>query len=234
MPDPIQPTTDTTASAATVTTSSQPATPPAAPPPAASSAKFSAEQQEEVNRIVKTRIEEDRSRRTAAPAASATPPKADASVAPSMADIQKMISTATARESQLTTLMVTAGLDADQQRIARTLIESSNPSDVSIWWKETIEPLKLGKPPAPPAVQPAAPAASATSATEAPKPAAAPAAPSAHTLPTANGVVDLFNLTPAQLQSLGPQGVRDNLEKLWAIGNQMSGAPARPKPPSQR
>lgn len=78
-------------------------------------------------------------------------------------------------------------------------------------------------------------ATTATPVTDPPKPAAAaPAAPSAHALPTANGVVDLFNLSNPQLASLGPQGVRENLEKLWAQGNQMSGAPQRPKPPSQR
>jgi len=69
---------------------------------------------------------------------------------------------------------------------------------------------------------------------QAPAPAAAPAAPSAHALPTANGVVDLFNLTDPQIQSLGPQGVRENLEKLWALGHQASGAPPRPVPPATK
>lgn len=64
-----------------------------------------------------------------------------------------------------------------------------------------------------------------------PKPAAAPAAPSAHTLPTAMGLVDLFAMQPHELHALGPQEVRKNLDQLWAIGRQASGAPQRPKPP---
>lgn len=83
---------------------------------------------------------------------------------------------------------------------------------------------------------PAAPAAiTATQAQEAPKiPAMAPSAPSGHGLPTQGGVVDLFSLTQEQLKALGPKGVRESLEKLSAIGNQLAGIPQRPKPPSQR
>lgn len=71
--------------------------------------------------------------------------------------------------------------------------------------------------------------------TEAPRPApaAAPAAPTGHSLPTSHGVVDLFNLTPSQLRELGPQGVRKNLEQLWAQGAQLAGAPPRQKPPTK-
>lgn len=85
-----------------------------------------------------------------------------------------------------------------------------------------------------PTAAPAAPAATtaAVASTTAPAPAAAPAAPTAHTLPTANGVVDIFQ--PGVAQTLGPAGLREHLEKLWAMGNQMQGAPTRPKPPSQR
>jgi len=84
---------------------------------------------------------------------------------------------------------------------------------------------------------PAAPVAAptATTPTEAPKPPAmAPAAPSGHSLPTQNGIVDLFSLTPQQLKDIGPTGVRQALEQFNTIGSQMAGIPQRPKPPSQR
>lgn len=225
MPDPVSPT-DTTAPAATVI-DPQPAT-----PPAPSVKTFT---QEEVDQIVKSRLERSQRKPDPTPAPRAEPQKLPgaepAAASPSLADIDRRI----AQAEDFATLATSAGLDLDQKRIARSMLAAANPADVSTWWKETIEPLKLGKQPAPPAVQPAASAApAATPATEMPKPAAAPSAPSAHTLPTANGVVDLFNLSQPQLQALGPSGVRENLEKLWAIGNQMSGAPARPKPPSQR
>lgn len=225
MPDPISPT-DTTAPAATVI-DPQPVTPPAPAP--ATPKMFS---QEEVDSIVKSRLERSQRKPEPQPAPRVEPQKPTAEPAStSLADIDRRI----AQAEDFATLATAAGLDLDQKRIARTMLAAANPSDVSAWWNETIAPLKLGKPAAPPSVQtPAAPAAPAAIGTTPPSPAAAPAAPVAHALPTANGVIDLFNLNPAQLQSLGPQGVRENLEKLWAIGNQMSGAPQRPKPPSQR
>jgi hypothetical protein len=47
------------------------------------------------------------------------------------------------------------------------------------------------------------------------------------------GVPDLFAMTPAQHQALGPAKVRETLEQLWKIGNAMNGAPERPKPPQR-
>jgi hypothetical protein len=79
---------------------------------------------------------------------------------------------------------------------------------------------------------PAAPAApTATTTEQRPAPAAAPSAPVANALPTANGLPDLFAMTPAQHQALGPAKVREALEAAWKIGNQMSGAPQRRKAP---
>jgi len=67
--------------------------------------------------------------------------------------------------------------------------------------------------------------------------AAAPSAPAGNSLPTQNGIVDIFALAQndrAALNAMGPEGVKVVLEKLWAIGNQLNGAPARPKVPSSR
>ena len=85
------------------------------------------------------------------------------------------------------------------------------------------------------AAQPA-PAAAQAPAPEAPRPppAMAPSAPTGHSLPTQNGVVDLFSLSRDQLKSLTPAGVRKNLELLEDIANQAAGMPRKPKPPSSR
>lgn len=112
------------------------------------------------------------------------------------------------------------------------LYKAQKPSSVSEWMEAKVSRFGLKQP----AQAPAATAATTATATDPAKasPAAAPAAPSAHALPTTHGgIVDLFNLNRPQLQALGPQGVRENLEKLWKIGNQMSGMPQRPKPPQR-
>ena len=223
MPDPIN--TDTTAtSATTVTTDPPPATPPAqvqAPAPKTFT-------QEEVDQIVKSRLERGQRKPEAPPAkveAKATEPANTA--ATSIDDIDRRIE----RHGQFVRATTTAGLDDDQSRILGDLMRAANPSDVAAWCGQTIAALKLGKPSAPPAVQTPA---TATATAEAPKPAAAPSAPSVHALPTANGVPDIFNMTVQQHQAIGPKGVREALEELWKIGNQMSGAPERPKVPTSR
>lgn len=63
-------------------------------------------------------------------------------------------------------------------------------------------------------------------------PAAAPRAPVAFTLPTSEGVVDLFNCSHEQLQHLGARGVKAALSQLWEEGARRSGAPPRLVPPS--
>lgn len=139
-------------------------------------------------------------------------------------DVQTLLS----RDRAFTRATATANLNDRQMARMEAALKAENPSDVAAWSAAYIEDLGIVKQ----VTQPAAPAATATT-TEAPRPAAAPAAPSAHTLPTAMGVPDLFSMTPAQHAALGPQGVRSALEQLWKIGNQMSGAPERPKPPQR-
>jgi len=144
-----------------------------------------------------------------------------------MADVESMLE----RERVITRAATQHTLNDAQLKRMKNALASDKPDDASAWTASYLADMGLAKAPTP-----AAPAANAatTAPIAQPAPAAAPSAPSAHALPTANGVVDLFNLTPAQHQALGPSGIRANLEQLWAIGNQMSGAPARPKPPSQR
>lgn len=65
-------------------------------------------------------------------------------------------------------------------------------------------------------------------------PAAAPSAPANAALPMQNGIIDLWACSESELASLGPQGVREVLDRLASIGAQMQGAPQRPKPPSRQ
>jgi hypothetical protein len=65
-----------------------------------------------------------------------------------------------------------------------------------------------------------------------PTPAAAPSAPSPYGLPTEAGLVDIFR--PGVAQQLGPRGLRRELEKLWAMGDERSGKPERPTPGKKR
>lgn len=229
----------TTPAPAPAGTSDPPATPPAGGAPLA----FTPEQQEAVNRIVQQRLTEDRARRpVATPPAPAAAPAARPAPAATPAPVPATDSTMTASEVQqliardraFTRVTATAGLTDRQVERMEAALRAENPADVATWSRDYLVDMGLGTRPAPPVVTP--PATQPTTATPAPAaqvaPAAAPAAPSAHTLPTTNGVTDIFQ--PGVAAILGPAGVRENLEKLWAQGNQMNGAPTRPKPPSQR
>ena len=225
-------TTDTTATAATVTTDSAPATPPAAS--AASTPKMFT--QEDLNRTAAQAREEGRRS-----ASKQTPPKAAetpksttpvvSSETPLLADVERIVEARVAAESSLVTFFVTNGIDASKQSVIRRQYAAAKPSDVSAWLDSDVAPL-LGKPPAPPVIQPAT-TTPATPETPRASPAAAPSAPLANALPTANGLPDLFAMTTAQHQALGPAKVREALEAAWKIGNQMSGAPERRRGPQR-
>ncbi len=208
--------TDTTATVAA--TIDQPASPPAESKPAP------AFTQEDVNRIVAQRLADDRARRPAqapAPKSAPTAPAAAPDLASELAAIKQQLAD---QATRLDFEKRTKGLDVDAAK-SETLFKvfAANPTA----FDEVVQAFGIK-----PVTQPAAQAAPPTT-PEAPRPAMAPSAPAGNALPTQNGVIDLFSLTPEQLRSLGPQGVRGELEKLWKIGSQLSGAPARPKVPSR-
>jgi hypothetical protein len=216
----------------TVTTESTSATPPAQT--AAQPRVFT---QEEVDAIVTSRLARaEKPRPVQAPApvpAKAAAPATNEAITAS--DVQQMIT----RQGDFRELLGGAGLDAEQRQSVQSLFAAANPQDVSTWWNTTIAPLKLGKPPAPPAVTstttPAASAAT-TTAPETPRAPVAtmPQAPTGAVNPiTSGGLVDLFSMSVAQLQQLGPAKVRTELEKMWAQGNATNGAPQRPKAPGR-
>ena len=61
-------------------------------------------------------------------------------------------------------------------------------------------------------------------------PAAAPSAPSKVDPLTNAGLVDIWNLSDAQMMQLGPAGMRDHYEKILSHAQSASGAPRRPEP----
>ncbi len=226
-----------------------PPAPPAAPPTSAPGTAPGGEEkhlpQSQVNALVAQARREGREqalREAQAPQPPAAPPPS------AKPETKKTV------EEQIADLRADAREDRERARFERELVrfpqvnealtnrlfrlaraEGVAAENFGTWIAEAVTQFGFQSAPAPatPPASSATPSAPSTTTPAAPPP-AAPAAPSPHSLPTANGVVDLFNLTPAQLRELGPQGVRKNLEQLWAIGNQMSGAPERPKPPSQR
>jgi hypothetical protein len=78
---------------------------------------------------------------------------------------------------------------------------------------------------------PAAPTSAPAAAAAPSAPAAAPSAPQPHSLSTSGGLLNMWALTPAQIDQMGPDGVRQQLEEAWRIGHKMAGAPTRPEPP---
>lgn len=67
---------------------------------------------------------------------------------------------------------------------------------------------------------------------------APPSAPSAPTRPvnptTHHGLVDLFNLQMHELDQLGPEGVREHLDKAIDVGRRQAGIMRRPTPPAPK
>jgi hypothetical protein len=215
MPDDETPT-DTTASVAVTT--DQPAS-----PPAEASKSFT---QEDVNRIVAQRLADDRARR---PAPAQPAPKPAPTKAAEQPDLASELAAMKQQQADLIARLDyekrTKGLDLDAAK-SETLFKvyQANPSA----FDDAVKVFGIGAP------KPATPVAPQTAPEPQRAPAAAPSAPAGNALPTQNGVIDIFNLTKEQANSLGPQGMRAELEKLWKIGSQLSGAPQRPKVPGRQ
>jgi hypothetical protein len=213
---------------------------PGAPAPAAvpastpAPAKFSPEQQEEVNRIVQQRLADDRQRR-AAPAAPAAPPSGDGGGKPKPEQplTEEAVLDLFARQRAFSTALT--GYQIEPPKLARmeAAFRAERPADAATWAQSYIA--DMGFPKA--MQQPTTPAPAATPASPEPlkPPAAAPAAPSPHTVPTANGLPDIFNMNPPQFGQFVQTGqLRSTLEKMWAIGATQQGAPRRPTLPQNK
>jgi len=184
--------------------------------------------QEQVDEIVERRLAEDRSRRKREQPAPAPAPKGDASSSPLTEDA---VLSLMARERAFT--LTTAGYQVSPQQLTRmeAAFRAEKPADAASWTQSYIADMGFQK--VNMQQQPTATAAPAATSPEAAKPAAAPAAPVPHALPTSGGLTDIWNLTPTQLDQLGPAGVRSELQKHWEHGQRINGAPQRPKPPQR-
>ncbi len=222
MPDEI---TDSTASAATIVETA------AIAAPVVEVAKTFT--QEQVNAFVQQRLAADRATRSKpepAPAAAQPTKPAPAADSDVRAELEEM-KQRNAFDKRIAKYDVP---DETSERLFK-LYKVEKPEDPTAWTAETAKQFGLRS-----LTQPVTPTAiaTATTATVAPTAAnitgAAPN-PGARVDGTTNaGIQDLFQLTPAKMDELGPVGMRKIFEEATTLGRQLSGAPTRPKLPTQR
>lgn len=208
-------------------------TPAPASTPAPAARTFT---QEELDGIVQKRLAEDRARReraaTPQSAPKATPVQAQPAAEPLTEDA---VLSLMARERAFT--HATSGHQMTPQQFARmeAAYRAEKPGDVADWSTKYIADMGFAKVGMPTQQQPSTPAPAATPAPSEPAkpPPTAPTAPVPHALPTSGGLVDIWNLTPAQLDQLGPYGVKAEFEKHKEAGARQMGAPPVPKLPSR-
>jgi hypothetical protein len=169
--------------------------------------------QEDVNRIVATRLQEDRARRPAQAPAPKPAPSNDAKTSDGdvRAELLEM-------KQRLAFEKRTSKFDLDDAKSSALFkVYQANPDGfeeaVTVFGLKptqqqsatqngsTVDPAKTG--------------------------AAAPTAPSGPVNPmtSGGGMLDIFNLSTEQLDQLGPQGLRGEYEKILAVGAQRAGAP---------
>jgi hypothetical protein len=201
-------TTDTTAPGGA--TSEQPVTPPAEGRTAPAVKTFT---QEEVNRIAANARAEGRAEKQA-PAAKPAPESSTKTDVNVLAELQEM-------KQRLAFEKRTAKLELDDKKSdalfkvfqasspegfeeVLSMVATKSPQPITTPNGSTVDPAKTG--------------------------AAAPTAPSGPVNPMqSGGLVDIFNLTAAQIDQLGPAGLREHYEKNLAVGQQRAGAPPRPR-----
>lgn len=216
MPDEVTTTTDTT-TATQVETVSAPVA------PAAEAKTFT---QDQLNAIVQERLAKDRAIRPAPQPVK--PPEKSADKSPD-SDLRAELAEMKLRNAFDKRAAKYDLSDSASERLFK-LYKAETPEDTSAWFDVTATEFGLKAP----TVSNQTPGA--TSATSAPTldhvkpPVAAPAAPTKVDPLTSAGVVDVFNLSEAQLHQLGPAGLRAEYEKILKVGQQQTGAPSRPKP----
>ncbi len=219
MPDDI---TETTASVATTVET-------AAIPAAVQAEVAKTFSQEQVNAIVQQRLAADRATRSKPEPVKQEPIKqADK---PADSDLRAELDEMKLRNAFDKRIGKFDVSDQTAERLFK-LYKVENPEDPAAWIGETAKEFGL-KSPAQPFTQ--AQVATATIApTPAPQTAAAPNAPVRVDGITNAGIPDLFQLTPAAMDQMGPAGMRAIFEQATSLGRQLSGAPNRPKLPTQR
>jgi hypothetical protein len=206
-----------TTETATTTAASEPGTPPAGEPK-----KFT---QEDVDRIVGERLKRAEKRQ---PAAAATPVVDDAS---SDRVSKKQL------QSELDDLRTQMAFNeaASEHAIPKAarkdmldLYRAQKPTDDAEWFASKVASFGLkGNA----VTQPNTPVPKDTAT---PPAAAADRAPSKVDPLTSGGLVDIWNLSPAQIDQLGPSVLREHFEKALNVGNQRMGAPPKPRIPKRQ
>lgn len=224
--------TATTATTAASATTGDPATAPGA------TASEKMLPQSQVNTLIAnakreareaTRRELEQQQQQAAPKKEEPKPSGNASSL-SATDVQQIV--ARERAIERASVGLTPGRAARMEEACR----AANPSDVAAWCKSYREDMGFDMTQPAQPVAPATPAAQAAPAAPAqPAPAAAPAASGGPVNPvTTGGIIDLFQLSHAQLQQLGPAGVRAELDKIRNLHHQQSGLARLPRVPERK
>ncbi len=185
--------------------------------------------QDQVNAFVQQRLAADRATRSKVEPLKQEPTKAAPVAADS--DVRAELEEMKLRNAFDKRMAKLDAPDATAERLFK-LYRIENPEDPAAWFDVTAKEFGLK----PPQITPPVSATAATSnvAPTAAPTAAAPNAPARVDGTTNAGLVDLFSLTPAQIDQFGPSGLRKHFEEATSIGRQLSGAPTRPKLPTSR
>jgi hypothetical protein len=185
------------------------------PPPTGGVAQAASFNQEDVNRIVASRLAEDRARRPAqAPAVKPAPTNdaktTDVDVRAELQEMKQRLSfekrtrTFELDDKKSEALFKVYQANPDGFEEAVSVFGLKSPQPIATPNGSTTDPAKTG--------------------------AAAPTAPSGPVNPmNSGGMVDIFNLSAEQIDQLGPAGLREHHEKNLAVGSQRAGAPPRPR-----
>ncbi len=139
----------------------------------------------------------------------------------SAADVKTMLE----RERVITRAATQHALNDAQLKRMNSALGADNPEDVSAWTSSYLTDMGLVKATAP-VTQIAVTAATTAQALPV---AAAPSALAHVDGLTQTGLPDLFNMSAAQIQSMGPASVRSAFEQVLTVGQQLNGAPPRPR-----
>lgn len=208
-------------SAAPAAAAAAPTTP--ATPPAAGERMFT---QAEVNAIVGDRLARQRAEQQPqaprAPAAAPEPAK-PTDVAAELAQMKQ--------RALFADHAADYSIPRDRRQDMYDLFAAQSPADPAAWFAQKA-PIFGTSTPAQPAATTTSSSITAPPASPPAPPAPPPAAPSAPAKVdhlASGGLVDIFKLTPAEIDSLGPTGIRELHERALTAAKQQSGAPPLPR-----
>ncbi len=220
---------DTNATTTTDATATiQPATPPAVQP-SKERLYTQAEHQAEVDRIVKKRLGESKVEPKVEAKAEIDPEKLSKKDLKSELDLMRAEMARDRARLQFDKAALKLGVPDEAADDLFELHDKQKPEDTKAWLESKHGRLwtKAAATPTPPMQDP-------KQESTAKSPVTAPNAPTKVDPLTSAGIVDIFNLSAAQLDQLGPQGLRKEFEAAIKVGHRLNGAPPRPVPAPQR